>query len=76
MTLSDSSALFAQVVGALLATAVADGRVAATRVHTLDGIVRGLAVDRLRAADPRCRIDLDELVEHLVAGLGPERRTA
>ncbi|MGY1681085.1 hypothetical protein [Geodermatophilus sp. SYSU D01176] len=66
----------AQAVGTLLAGAVADGRVAATRVHTLNWILRGLALDRLRAANPRCPVDLDELVDHLVAGLAPEGRTA
>ena len=66
----------AQAVGTLLAGAVADGRVAATRVHTLNWILRGLALDRLRAANPRCPVDLAELVDHLVAGLGPEGRTA
>ncbi|SNS35509.1 hypothetical protein SAMN06893096_103352 [Geodermatophilus pulveris] len=66
----------AQVVGALLAGAVADGRVAAARVHTLNWLLRGLALDRLRAANPRCPVDLDDLVEHLVAGLDPGGRTA
>jgi hypothetical protein len=66
----------AQAVGTLLAGAVADGRVAATRVHTLNWLLRGLALDRLRAANARCPVDLDELVDHLVAGLGPERRSA
>ena len=66
----------AQAVGTLLAGAVADGRIPATRVHTLNWILRGLALDRLRAANPRCPVDLDELVDHLVAGLDPERRTA
>ena len=66
----------AQAVGSLLAGAVADGRVAATRVHTLNWILRGLALDRLRAANPRCPVDLDELVDHLVSGLDTGRRTA
>ncbi len=66
----------ARAVGSLLAAAVADGQVAATRVHTLNWILRGLALDRLRAANPRCPVDLAELVDHLVAGLGPEGRTA
>ena len=63
----------AQAVGGLLAGAVADGRVAAARVHTLNWILRGLALDRLRAPNPRCPVDLDELVDHLVTGLDPER---
>jgi hypothetical protein len=45
-------------------------------VHTLNWILRGLALDRLRAANPRYPVDLAELVDHLVAGLGPEGRTA
>ena len=47
-----------QAVGTLLA----DGRVAATRVHTLNWILRGLALDRLRDQPGR--------------GPGPERRSA
>lgn len=66
----------AQALGTLLAGAVADGRVAASRVHTLNWILRGLALDRMRAANPRCPVDLDELVDHLVAGLGPEQLPA
>ncbi|TFV64483.1 hypothetical protein E4P41_00985 [Geodermatophilus sp. DF01-2] len=66
----------AQAVGALLAGAVADGQVPASRVHTLNWILRSLALDRLRAANPRCPVDLDELVDHLVAGLRRERRSA
>ncbi|WNV76818.1 hypothetical protein [Geodermatophilus sp. DSM 44513] len=63
-----------QAVGALLAGAVADGRVAVTRVHTLNWLLRGLALDRLRGGQPRCPVDLEELVDHLIAGLGPGRR--
>jgi len=65
----------AQAVGTLLAEAVADGSVTATRVHTLNWILRGLALDRFRAANPRTPVDLDGLVDHLLAGLGPEPRT-
>jgi AcrR family transcriptional regulator len=60
----------AQSVGAVLADAVASGQVTASRVHTLNWILRGLALDRMRASAPRSPVDIDELVDHLVTGLG------
>jgi hypothetical protein len=59
----------AQAVGTLLARALADRAVHPHRVHTLNWILRGLALNRLRATDPRTQVDLDELVDHLLAGL-------
>jgi AcrR family transcriptional regulator len=61
----------AQAVGAVLAPAVTSGQVPPSRVHTLNWILRGLALDRMRAATPRSPVDLDELIDHLLAGLGP-----
>ncbi|MGY1705406.1 TetR/AcrR family transcriptional regulator [Geodermatophilus sp. SYSU D00697] len=61
----------AQAVGTVLAAAVANGQVAPSRVHTLNWILRGLALDRMRASNPRSPVDLEELVDHLVSGLGP-----
>ncbi|SFK97724.1 TetR/AcrR family transcriptional regulator [Geodermatophilus ruber] len=61
----------AQAVGAILAGAVPGGQVPAARVHTLNWLLRGLALDRMRAATPRCPVDLDDLVDHLLAGLDP-----
>jgi AcrR family transcriptional regulator len=60
----------AQAVGAVLAPAVTSGQVPPSRVHTLNWILRGLALDRMRAANPRSPVDIDELVDHLLAGLG------
>jgi len=66
----------AQVVGTLLARFAADGHVPPARVQTLNWILRGLALNRLRAIHPRTPVDLDELVTHLVVGLEPDRSAA
>lgn len=66
----------AQAVGTLLARAAAEGQVPAARVQTLNWILRGLALNRLRAIHPRTPVDLDELVTHLVVGLEPDRSGA
>jgi hypothetical protein len=59
----------AQAVGTLLARAAAEGQVPPGRVHTLNWILRGLALNRLRAIHPRSLVDLEELIDHLVVGL-------
>jgi AcrR family transcriptional regulator len=59
----------AQAVGTLLARATAEGHVPPGRVQTLTWILRGLALNRLRAIHPRSHVDLEELVDHLVVGL-------
>jgi AcrR family transcriptional regulator len=63
----------AQAVGTLLARALAERQVLPHRVHTLNWILRGLALNRLRATDPRTHVDLDELVDYLLAGLALDR---
>ena len=69
----------AQVLGRVLARAAADGQVPARPLLTLNWVLRGLVLDRLRSG-PRSAVDLDALVHFLVAGLNanapqPERRT-
>jgi hypothetical protein len=66
----------AQVVGTQLARATAEGHVPPARVQTHHWILRGLALNRLRAIHPRSPFDLDELVTHLDVGLEPDRRGA
>ncbi|TFV81356.1 hypothetical protein E4P40_16105 [Blastococcus sp. CT_GayMR20] len=62
----------AQAVGAVLARTC--GReLPAPDVQTLNWILRGLALNRLRAKDARAHVDLDRLVEYLLAGLPPVR---
>ncbi len=61
----------AEAVGTLLARSVEYGAVPASRVQTLNWILRSLALSRLRAIHPRTHVDLDELVDHLIVGLGP-----
>jgi hypothetical protein len=62
----------AHAVGAIVSRAAADDQVPAHLIHTLCWVLRGLILDRLRSG-PRHPIDLDLLVEFLVAGLQPSR---
>jgi hypothetical protein len=66
----------AQAVGTLLARATTEGHVPPGRVQTLTWILRGLALNRLRAIHPRSHVDLEELVDHLVVGLERAPREA
>ncbi|TFV90096.1 hypothetical protein E4P40_07715 [Blastococcus sp. CT_GayMR20] len=61
----------AQAVGALLARATGDGAAQPERIQTLNWILRGLALNRLRAVDARTLVDLHQLVDHLLDGLAP-----
>lgn len=63
----------AQAVGTVLAREAASGHLPPARAQTLNWILRGLALNRLRAINPRFPVDLDELVTHLVAGLRTDR---
>jgi hypothetical protein len=63
----------ALALGELLARALRDGEVSSARVQTLNWILRGLALTRLRAIDARTPVDLDALIDHLVAGLAPKQ---
>ncbi|WP_409333270.1 TetR/AcrR family transcriptional regulator C-terminal ligand-binding domain-containing protein [Trujillonella humicola] len=65
----------AEVIGGLLARAAAAGQAPAAAVHTLNWLLRSLAVDRLRASHPRTQVDIDHLVDYLVAGLACATRT-
>jgi hypothetical protein len=62
----------AQAVGTLMARAAAQGQVPLARVQTLNWILRGLALNRLRAINARSPVDVDQLVTHLVIGLQPD----
>lgn len=59
----------AQTLGTLLARATPRTCVSPQRVQTLNWLLRGLALERLRAPHPRSPVDLDELVDYLLAGL-------
>lgn len=59
----------AQALGTLLARAVAEGEICPQRVHTLNWVLTGTALHRLRAANSRTPVDLDALVDYLIAGL-------
>jgi hypothetical protein len=58
----------AHTVGAIVSRAAAHDQVPAHLIHTLCWLLRGLILDRLRSG-PRLPVDLDILVEFLVAGL-------
>jgi hypothetical protein len=58
----------AQVLGRVLARAAADSRAPARPLLTLNWVLRGLVLDRLRSG-PRTTVDLDALVDFLVAGV-------
>jgi hypothetical protein len=57
-----------QALGSILARAAANGEhIPPHRLHTLNWILRSLALDRLRASTSRTRIDLDQLIDLLLA---------
>ena len=58
----------AHTVGTIVSRAAAREQVPAHLVHTLCWVLRGLILDRLRSG-PRLPVDLDLLVDFLVAGL-------
>lgn len=62
----------AQALGSILARILARAEAAGERIpphrlHTLNWILRSLTLDRLRAPTARTRIDLDELIDLLLA---------
>lgn len=59
-----------QAVSAVVSRAAARSEVPGHRSPTLSWILRGLALHRLRADHPRCPVDLDELLDFLLGGLG------
>lgn len=62
----------AHTVAAIVSQAAAHDQVPARLVQTLCWVLRGLILDRLRSG-PRLPVDLDLLVEFLVAGLSSDR---
>lgn len=63
-----------QAVGAILSRHLSDP-VAAERVQTLSWLLRGLILERLRAG-ARTPVDLERLVDFLIAGLGASDQAA
>jgi hypothetical protein len=63
-----------QAIGAILSRHLSDP-VAAERVQTLSWLLRGLILERLRTG-ARTPVDLERLVEFLVAGLGASGQVA
>jgi hypothetical protein len=60
----------AQALGSILVRAAATGeRIPLHRLQTLNWILRSLALDRLRASAPRSRVDLDQLIDLLLAAV-------
>ncbi|HEX2073170.1 MAG TPA: hypothetical protein VHF92_05240 [Geodermatophilus sp.] len=59
----------AQAIGGVLSRHLTAGQVPPRRVHTLSWILRSLTLDRLRSAAPRTPVDLEQLIDHLLAGL-------
>jgi hypothetical protein len=58
-----------QAVSTVVAAASEQGRIPPRLIQTLAWVLRGLVVDRLRSG-PRSSIDIDLLIDFLIAGLG------
>lgn len=60
-----------QAVSAVVTAASAEGHIPPRLIQTLAWVLRGLMVDRQRSG-PRSSVDIDLLVDFLIAGLGVE----